>query len=324
MAYLNSRITFTGPFNLAGVPAISVPCGFTESGLPLGIQIVGKAVRRGDPVPGGPCLRAGDGMAPAPAADLGDRGYRGRKTNHFSRGCTMADDIGVMEAIYSQRQITRYRRDPVSREDIERIIDAAIRAPSGGNTQPWHFIAITDRELIEKIGGLYRDIWLGAQGVEPPPNEPPAYQQARQLAHRMPEVPAMILVCVDHSRGHAGYTPGEPIERGRYASSIWLAIQNLFLAARALGSGNQDHHGAHPGRGTDQGVAGHPGARGDGVPDAAGISARQLRPHAADAGRGGQLLQSVRQPVIGFGTALPGSLYNSRITSTMNAGSLWL
>ncbi len=42
MEYLNSRISFTGPFNLAGVPAISVPCGFTGSGLPLGIQLVGK------------------------------------------------------------------------------------------------------------------------------------------------------------------------------------------------------------------------------------------------------------------------------------------
>ena len=49
----------------------------------------------------------------------------------------------------------------------------------------------------------------------------------------------MILVCADHSRGHAAYTPGEPIERGRYASSIWLAIQNLFLAARALGLGTR-------------------------------------------------------------------------------------
>ena len=151
----------------------------------------------------------------------------------------MTDDISLMEAIYSQRQITRYRRDPVSREDIEKIIDAAIRAPSGGNTQPWHFIAITERDMIEKIGGLYRDIWLGAQGPEPRPDEPLAYRQARELANRMPEVPAMILVCADHSRGHAGYTPGEPIERGRYASSIWLAIQNLFLAARALGIGTR-------------------------------------------------------------------------------------
>ena len=42
MANLKARISFTGPFNLAGVPAICVPCGFTESGLPLGIQVVGK------------------------------------------------------------------------------------------------------------------------------------------------------------------------------------------------------------------------------------------------------------------------------------------
>ena len=42
LAGLNARISFTGPFNLAGVPAISVPCGFTAAGLPLGLQIVGK------------------------------------------------------------------------------------------------------------------------------------------------------------------------------------------------------------------------------------------------------------------------------------------
>ncbi len=49
----------------------------------------------------------------------------------------------------------------------------------------------------------------------------------------------MILVCADHSKGYMSYTKGEPIERGRYASSLWLAIQNLFLAARALGLGTR-------------------------------------------------------------------------------------
>ena len=151
----------------------------------------------------------------------------------------VSEEFGLLEAIYSQRQITRYRADPVSKEDIEGIIDAAIRAPSGGNTQPWHFLAITDRELIQKVGGIYRDLWLGAQGAESRPDEPPAYRQARQLANTMPDVPAMILICADHSRGHAGYRPGQPIERGRYASSIWLAVQNLFLAARAKGLGTR-------------------------------------------------------------------------------------
>ncbi len=148
-------------------------------------------------------------------------------------------DISLHDAMYSQRQITRYRPDPVPREAIEQIIDAAIRAPSGGNTQPWHFIAITDRDLIEKIGGLYRDLWLGAMGATPPPSENSVYGAARHLANHMPEVPAMILVCADHSKGSAPYTPGEPIQRGRYASSVWLAIQNLFLAALALGLGTR-------------------------------------------------------------------------------------
>jgi nitroreductase len=149
------------------------------------------------------------------------------------------EEIGLFEAIYSQRQIIRYKSDPVPREAIDRIIEAATKAPSGGNTQPWEFIVITDRELITKIGQLYREAWLGAMGATPPPNESSVYRAARYLAHHMPEVPAMILACVDHTRGSTPYTPGEPLVRGRYASSIWLAVQNLFLAARALGLGTR-------------------------------------------------------------------------------------
>ena len=148
-------------------------------------------------------------------------------------------EAGLFEAMYSQRSFTRFRRDPVPREAIDKIIEAATKAPSGGNTQPWEFIVMTDPEVIAKVGGIYRDVWLSARGTQPPPDEPPAYQAARYLAIHMPEAPALILVCVDHTKGSAPYTPGEPIERGRYASSIWLAVQNLFLAARALGLGTR-------------------------------------------------------------------------------------
>ena len=149
------------------------------------------------------------------------------------------EEIGLFEAIYSQPQITRYRPDPVPREAIDKIIDAATKAPNGANKQPWEFIVITDRDLVTKVGKLYRDAWFESQGTTSPPNEPPVYRAARYLAHHMPEVPAMILVCVNHTQGYAPYTLGEPIARGRYASSIWLAVQNLFLAARALGLGTR-------------------------------------------------------------------------------------
>jgi nitroreductase len=148
-------------------------------------------------------------------------------------------DIGLFDAIYSQRQFTRYKPDPVPREAIDKMIDAATKAPNGGNKQPWEFIVLTDRDLIAKVGGIYREAWLAALGATPPANEPPVYQAARYLAHHMPEVPAMILACVDHTRGSIPYMPGEPLVRGRYASSIWLAVQNLFLAARALGLGTR-------------------------------------------------------------------------------------
>ena len=149
------------------------------------------------------------------------------------------NDISLFEAINSQRQFTRYKPEPVPREAIDEMIEAATKAPNGGNKQPWEFIVLTDRGLVAKVGEIYRDAWLGALGATPPANEPPVYRAARYLAHHMPEVPAMILACVDHTRGSIPYTPGEPLARGRYASSIWLAVQNLFLAARALGVGTR-------------------------------------------------------------------------------------
>lgn len=150
----------------------------------------------------------------------------------------MADQIGLFEAIYSQRQITRYKPDPVPQGALEHIIDAATKAPNGGNTQPWEFVVINDPVLVRQLGELYKNTWLDAMGWEPSPSESRVYRHARYLAHHMPEVPSMIVVCADHSRG-SGYQPGQPIERGRHAASIWPAVQNLFLAARALGLGTR-------------------------------------------------------------------------------------
>ena len=146
---------------------------------------------------------------------------------------------GLFEAMHSQRQITRYKTDPVPREAIDRIIEAATKAPSGANAQPWEFVVITDRDMIERVGQQYREQWLGARGAVPPPDESKVYQNARYLANHIHEAPVLVLVCVDHSRSYLQYKPGEAIVRGRYASSIWLCIQNLFLAARALGLGTR-------------------------------------------------------------------------------------
>lgn len=149
------------------------------------------------------------------------------------------DEIGVFEAMATQRQVTRYRPDQVPREAIEKVLEMATRAPSGLNFQMWEFVVITDRDLIARIGDIYRREWLASAGAEPPPDEGRVHTAARYLAHHIHEVPAMVLICVDHSRGYFPYTPGQAITRDLYASSIWPAVQNLFLAARALGLGTR-------------------------------------------------------------------------------------
>jgi nitroreductase len=65
-------------------------------------------------------------------------------------------DIGLFEAIYSARALRRLKPDAVPAELITRILDAAIRAPSGGNAQNWAFVVVRDAGLRRKLGAIYR------------------------------------------------------------------------------------------------------------------------------------------------------------------------
>src|SRR5262249_46150634 len=68
-------------------------------------------------------------------------------------------DMSIGETMFPQRSIRRFLRDPIPIEDLRLILDAAVKAPSGGNRQPARFIVLTDRQLIEKFGALYREAW---------------------------------------------------------------------------------------------------------------------------------------------------------------------
>ena len=65
-------------------------------------------------------------------------------------------EIGLFEAIYSARSLRRLKPDPVPEELITKILDAAIRAPSGGNAQNWAFIVVRDPVQRQKLGAIYR------------------------------------------------------------------------------------------------------------------------------------------------------------------------
>ena len=55
------------------------------------------------------------------------------------------------ETIYAQRAIRKFKPTKIPRSLIESIIDAAIRAPSGSNKQPWSFVVVTEQGKKDKI-----------------------------------------------------------------------------------------------------------------------------------------------------------------------------
>lgn len=148
-------------------------------------------------------------------------------------------EIGLFEAIYTQRAIRRLKPDPVSDELVDKLIEAATKAPSGGDRQPWAFVVVRDATSRAKIGEWYLDAWNKTYGAIPvadraklPGRMPTVYSAAEHLALHMGEAPVLILACASQLAppGQAWVTPS-------HYGSIFPAVQNLLLAARGLGLG---------------------------------------------------------------------------------------
>ena len=140
--------------------------------------------------------------------------------------------MDVFEVINTTRAMRRLKPDPVSDEHIWKVLEAAIRAPSGGNRQPWSFIVVRDDETKRQIGGWYLEAWNAAYGavkdtVTADEQGARMYSSADWLANHLAEVPVFIIGVV--RTGGVGTSPS--------GSYIYPAIQNLMLAARALGLG---------------------------------------------------------------------------------------
>ena len=138
--------------------------------------------------------------------------------------------VPLGEALFTQRSVRRLKPDPLPMEDLHLIMEAAVRAPNGGNRQPGRFLLLTDREIIRKMAALYHEAWWakrrdekGWTRPEDIPLDDTNHRSAMQLADEIGSVPAMVL---------AWALPGGG------PNSVIPAVQNLMLAARALGIGS--------------------------------------------------------------------------------------
>ena len=133
------------------------------------------------------------------------------------------------ETLYAQRAIRRFRPDPVPRELIEQVIEAATRAPSGGNRQPWAFVVVTEQAKKDKIAQWYHEGWVALYESDSSRPRNAVYRSAEHLADHLAATPVLIFPCIS---ARAGQTPAFST-----GSSLYPAAQNLMLAATALGLG---------------------------------------------------------------------------------------
>jgi nitroreductase len=112
--------------------------------------------------------------------------------------------MDAINAMMTRRSVRRFKPQAVSDELLETMLRAAMQAPSAVNEQPWHFLVMDDRELLD-----------GMMNIHP-------------FAKCLKEAPMAVLVCADLTLEKA---PGFALQ------DCCAATENLLLAAHALGLG---------------------------------------------------------------------------------------
>jgi nitroreductase len=146
--------------------------------------------------------------------------------------------MDVYEALYTTRAMRRCRPDPIPLDVQQRILDAAIRAPSGGNTQNWRFMLVDDPDVKAQLGPIYREcialLWATI------------YKERLEAANADPDAPEMDqLLRVQRSAQHlADHFEEYPllffsfVQFDPTGGSIFPATWSAMLAARAEGIGS--------------------------------------------------------------------------------------
>lgn len=141
--------------------------------------------------------------------------------------------MDTFEALYTTRAMRRVKTDPIPDDVVKQMLDAAIRAPSPGNTQQWRFVAVSDRDLIGQLAVLYERSWgelarthyAGRQEAAEASGDVATQRvlsSAGWLAANFDQVPLVVFPFVRNDPDGSG---------------IYPAVWNLMLAARALGVG---------------------------------------------------------------------------------------
>lgn len=145
------------------------------------------------------------------------------------------------EAMTTQRAIRRLKPDPVDDALVLRLIELALKAPTGSNAQNWEFVVVKDRAVKQRLGRLNRTMWAvyGGIGRFVARNDPKMLRMIDAVQWQVDhfaEIPVLVVACLRGGRVPFPI-PAPPILATGYYGSIYPAVQNLLLAARSAGLG---------------------------------------------------------------------------------------
>jgi nitroreductase len=152
-------------------------------------------------------------------------------------------DNDVFHIMYTCRSMRRLKSDPVPDELIYQVLDAGIRAPSGGGVQAWRFVVVTEAEIKRQIAEIYQRGWRIAEKQYAEAgaslSEDKNMRAAAYLAEHLAEAPVLLFACLRARRIHAQRLAGPNATNFLriMGGSIYPAVQNILLACRALGLG---------------------------------------------------------------------------------------
>jgi nitroreductase len=119
------------------------------------------------------------------------------------------NNLDVFEAIRSRRSVRAFTNEPVSEEEVMKLVEAARLAPSAGNIQPWEFVVVRNAEIKRGLSAAALDQTF------------------------IEEAPVVIVVCANQTRASRGY--GSRGVNLYCLQDTAAATQNMLLAAHALG-----------------------------------------------------------------------------------------
>ena len=156
-------------------------------------------------------------------------------------------DVDLYEGLMTTRAMRRFSAEPVTDAEVERILAAAVQAPSGGNIQPYQFLVVTDAETRAALGAIYRRAYdryePAVLRLVPPFTDGAARRRherswaaSRHLADTIGDAPVHVLVLVPRISMTVTDDDGD-MDVGSVLASVYPAVQNAILAARSMGIG---------------------------------------------------------------------------------------